>query len=55
MERLTVMTLAEIAEVFGCTPQAIRKSEKSALRKIRRAFIEREVIRRIHRGWRIVV
>lgn len=44
MDRLTVMTLSEIAAQLNCTPQAVRHSEKRALEKIRRALIERKIV-----------
>lgn len=44
MERLTAMTLAEIAQHLSCTPQAVRHSERRALEKIRAALIERGVV-----------
>jgi hypothetical protein len=48
------MSLPEIARHFGCTPQAIRHTERQAirhterraLRKIREALLERRVVTR---------
>ena len=44
IERYVAMTLPEIAKVFGVTPQAIRHTEKNALRKIREQLIARGVV-----------
>jgi len=39
-------TLEEIALELGCTPQAVRHSEKRALAKLRDAFVERKIVTR---------
>jgi DNA-directed RNA polymerase sigma subunit (sigma70/sigma32) len=39
IERYTVMTMAEVGRALGVTPQRVSQIEKSALRKIRLAFL----------------
>ncbi len=46
IDRYVAKTLAEIAAELGCTPQAVRCCEKSALRKLREAFIRQGVVTR---------
>lgn len=44
MQSLAAMTLEEITAHFGCTPQAIRHTEKNALRKLRAQFVARKIV-----------
>jgi DNA-directed RNA polymerase sigma subunit (sigma70/sigma32) len=46
IDRYVAMTLKQIAEELGCTPQAVADVERRALAKIRVAMIERGVVTR---------
>jgi hypothetical protein len=55
LERLTVMTMAEVGARLGITAQRVSQLEKSAFRKIGLQLIARRVVQRRWRHWRIVV
>jgi DNA-directed RNA polymerase sigma subunit (sigma70/sigma32) len=46
VDRYVAMTLKQIADKLGCTPQAVRHVERRALEKIRAAMIERKIVTR---------
>jgi DNA-directed RNA polymerase sigma subunit (sigma70/sigma32) len=45
-ERLTAMTLREIAEEMGCTPQYVGEIERRALVKLRVVLLNRKIVTR---------